>query len=241
MPKRRLTYDSVKDMPLSKLKKVMRRRNRAPRSYRSGARVKGSIARYGGRQELKYVDTDLTGGTALYDTTGLATPVNLLAIGDDNTSRDGRQVTVKSIQVQGSVFPVDQGAGPTLCRSMIVWDAMNNSASTTSAQLIAALLQASTSNAFPLIDNQQRFTVLWDSHKMLGQISNTATQALSPNPGAHILKYYRKISQVTQYSGTTAAIGSIQSGALWFVTLGDNAAGVGGQFIGRVRVRFTDN
>lgn len=213
------------------------RRNRAPRRRF----IKGAIAPFGGRRELKYVDTNLQASTQLYDTTGLATPINLLAVGDDNTSRDGRQVTIKSVQVTGIAAPVDGGTGPTLCRSMLVWDNANNSASTTSAQLIAALLTSSNSGAFPLVDNQNRFTILWDSKEMLGGFNVTATQAYAQSPTVLKVCHYRKLNNVTQYSGTTAAIGSIQNGALWFITLGDQAAGNGGIFNGQVRVRFTDN
>jgi len=210
-------------------------RNRAPR------RVKGAIAPYGGRQELKYVDTVLQSGTSVYDTTGLATPINLIAVGDDNTSRDGRQVTIKSIQVRGTVEPIDSVTETVGCRTMLVWDNANNSASTTSAQLIAALLTSANSAAFPSVDNQNRFTILWDSYLVLAGQANTATQAISASPGAHVIQYYKKMNAVVQYSGTTAAIGSIQNGALWFVTIGDQAPAAGGIFAGQCRVRFTDN
>lgn len=205
-------------------------------------RIKGAIAPFGGRRELKYVDTVLQSSTAVYDTTGLATPINLLAVGDDNTSRDGRQVTIKSVQVQGQISNLDNSADlTTKCRTMLVWDNANNSASTTSAQLISALLTSANACAFPLVDNQNRFTILWDSQKTIGGFGIVATQTFSISPGCHDLRYYRKMNSVTQYSGTTAAIGSIQNGALWFVTIGDSAAGSGGRFLGQIRVRFTDN
>jgi len=223
----------ARSMPLGMaVAKSVVKRNRAPR------RLKGAIAPFGGRQELKYVDTDLTGGTAVYDTTGLATPINLLAVGDDNTTRDGRQVCIKSVQVKGICSNVDNSSAGGLCRTMLVWDNANNSASTTSAGLIALVLQAANATAFPLVDNANRFTILWDSLKPLGTISSASGFASAPN--AHTIKFYKKMNSVTQYSGTTAAIGSIQNGALWFITLGTNAAADGGVFVGRIRVRYTD-
>jgi len=211
-------------------------RNRAPKH----AFVKGAIAPFGGRKELKYVDTDLTAGTSVYDTTGLATCVNMLAIGDDNTTRDGRQCTIKSVQIKGSVRYVDGSVESTRCRTMLIWDNANNSASTTSAQLIGAALTATTSYSFPTVDNAQRFTILWDNALSLGQFNNTAT--ISSDGGAHaIVDYYKKLNLVTQYSGTSAAIGSIQNGSPWFVTLGDRAAAAAFQFNGNIRVRFTDD
>lgn len=214
-------------------KKVMR--NRIPkRSF-----VKGAIAPFGGRKELKYVDTTFA-SDGVYDTTGLARPVNLIAVGDDNTTRDGRQVTIKSVQVKGLIEPVDGVTNNTLCRTMLVWDNANNSASTTSAALIAALLTSASSVAFPLVDNANRFTILWDSYHALGSFQTGATLSYPAVPGAKVVDYYRKMNSVSQYSGTTAAIGSIQNGALWLVTIGNSAAGAGGIFSGQVRVRFTD-
>lgn len=212
----------------------------APKMASRKAPVKGAIAPFGGRTELKYVDTDLTGGTMVCDTTGNANPLNLIAVGDDNTTRDGRQVNIVSIQIKGRVNPIDAITNPVRCRVAIVWDNANNSASPTAAQLIAAVYAAADSTSFPLVDNANRFTILWDSAYVLGNNANTATQAISPHPGAHLVDYYKRINQVTQFSGTTAAIGSIQNGALWMITLGDQAANAGGLFIGRVRVRFTD-
>jgi len=131
-------------------------------------------------------------------------------------------------------------AGNGYARQAATFATPSNGASTTSANLIAALLTASSSNAFPLVDNANRYTILWDSYKSIGVHRSDATQSYAGSPTVATLDYYRKINQITQYSGTTAAIGSIQNGALWFVTIGDQGAGTGGVFNGRVRVRFTD-
>lgn len=207
----------------------VKRRNRVPK-------VKGAIPV---RTELKFNDVDLTAGSVC-DTTGLATPLNLIAVGDENTTRDGRQVVIKSVQVRGIVKPVDDAVATTLCRCMLVWDNANSSVATTSANFIAALLTASSSNAFPLVNNQNRFTILWDSYYAVGGTTNTATQAVSLSPNVHEVSHYRRMQNVTQYSLGTAVIEGIQNGALWFVTLGDQAAGLGGTFTGRIRVRFID-
>lgn len=205
-------------------------RNRVPRS----ARVKGPIVP--SRTELKYID--LAGAGYAADTTGSVTALNLCAVGDDNVNRDGRQVTIKSLQVRGIVIPVDDTSGPTLARIMFVWD---NAANSGAIATIAQILTASASNAFPLVDNANRFTILRDMTFALGKASNTATQAFAPSPGAHTVDAYMKINQVTQYSGTTAVIGSIQNGALLMVTIGDQAPAAGAQFNIATRVRFVDN
>jgi len=205
----------------------------APPVYKS-AFVKGAIAPYGGRKELKYNDIASTGYVA--DTTGTVTALNLIAVGDDNTTRDGRQVTIKSVQLKGILKPVDGSTLTSKCRLLLVWDnAVNSGAIATVAQI----LTASTSIAFPLVDNAQRFTILRDMTFALGH-DNTTTGFEVASPSAYDIEVYLKINQLTQYSGTTAAIGSVQNGALLMVTIGDQAAAAGGIFQLASRVRFCD-
>lgn len=200
------------------------------------ARVKGAIAPYGGRRELKYVDTTLS--NLACDTTGSVTALNLLAVGDDNTSRDGRQVTIKSVQLKGLIAPLDGDTNAAKGRLLIVWD---NAVNSGTIATIAQILTSATSFAFPLVDNANRFTILWDSNYAVGGGSTVATQSYTQAPQVFSVDYYRKIDQVTQYSGTTAAIGSIQNGGLLLVTVGSQGAGLGPAFNGQARVRFTDD
>lgn len=222
---------------MSKRQKVialMPRRNRAPKSKM--AFVKGAIAPFGGRKELKYVDLALAGYAC--DTTGSVTALNLIAVGDDNTSRDGRQATMKSVQVKGIIVPEDTTTNDNLCRVMLVWD---NAVNSGTIATIAQILSASTSQAFPLVDNANRFTILVDKLFAMGGINNTATQTYAKTPSVQSVNIYKKLNLVTQYSGTTAAIGSIQNGGLLLVTLGSAVAGSGAQFAANTRVRFTDD
>jgi len=207
-------------------------RNRAPR-------VKGAVANYGGRKELKYVD--IAEATYACDTTGTVTYLNLLAVGDDNNTRDGRQVTVKSVAIHGYLTPVDNVTATSISRVLFVWDNAANSGSPTAAQMIALVLNASSGTAFPTIDNAQRFTILRDIKNVIGGNNNTATQTYAYSPTVALIDEYIKINQVTQYSGTTAAASSIQNGALMMITIGDQAAGVGCKLVASIRTRFTDN
>lgn len=200
-------------------------RNRAPR-------IKGSIGR---RNELKYVDT--ASATYVGDTTGTVTLINGVAVGDDNTTRDGRQITLKSVQVRGSFQNVDATSGASMCRLLLVWDnAANGSLAT-----ITQILSASTSNSFPNVDNSNRFTILSDTQYVVGPYVNTATQAIAPSPGVAAVNIYKKLNSITQYSSTTSDIASIQNGALLMVTIGDQAVGGGGLFFMAARCRFTDD
>lgn len=205
-------------------------RNRAPR-----AAVKGAIASYGGRKELKYVDT----ANAVYacDTTGSVTCLNLIAVGDDNNTRDGRQVTIKSVQIHGYLSPFDTQTTPHKARVLLVWD---NAANSGTIATIAMIMEAANGNSFPKVDNANRFTVLVDRVFTMGSVDSTATATWWAANATADLEIYKKINQITQYSGTTAAIGSIQNGSLLLVTLGTNASGGSSNLTAACRVRFTD-
>lgn len=200
-----------------------------------GAIVKGAIAPYGGQKELKY--TDIANATYAADTTGTVTALNLIAVGDDNVNRDGRQVTMKSIQIRGFLQPQDGSTTASGCRVILVWDnAVNSGAIAT----IAQILTAATANSFPLVDNANRFTILVDRYYALGAIDTTATTTFAESPTVYPVEIYKKLNCVTQFSGTTAAIGSIQNGGLLMVTIGTSAAALGGTFVLATRARWTD-
>lgn len=199
---------------------VKARRNRAPR-YSMG--------------ELKYKDT--SAATYVGDTTGSVTPLNLLAVGDDNTDRDGRQVHLHSIHVQGICRAVDGQCATNFSRMMLVWDSQPNGGTAS----ITDILVSSTSLSGTNLNNRERFTILRDRRIGTGGIDSTATQTYAVSPGVHVINEYVKLKGIkTTYSGTTAAIGSIATGALLLVTIGNMAAGGGSAFDLSTRLRFYD-
>jgi len=203
-------------------------RNRAPR-------IKGAVAPYGGRQELKY--NDIASANYICDSTGTVTLLNGLAIGDDNTTRDGRQVCIKSVQLKGFVFPVDDTTSHQKVRVVLVWD---NSVNGGAAPTIATIFGSASGNSFPVVDQAQRFTILSDQSFAIGKVDNTATTAIACAPVVHNVEIYKKLNSITQYSSTTAAVGSIQSGGLFLLTMGTAAAAAAANLSCAIRVRFTD-
>lgn len=202
-------------------------RARAPRANRGWFNQPG---------ELKYVD--LAGASYAGDTTGSVTALNLIAQGDDNTTREGRQCFMKSVHVQGVVRPVDAQCGANYSRMLLVWDSQPNSGSIAT---ITQILTAATSLASTNLDNRERFTILRDCRYAVGGISDTATQAYTIAPGMHMINEFVNLKmQKTTFSGTTATIGSIATGALLLVTIGNLAAGLGSSFDLTSRVRFYD-
>lgn len=202
------------------LKATIARRNRGPR-YSAG--------------ELKYLDIVSTGYVA--DTTGSVTCLNLTAVGDDNTNRDGRQIINKSIHIQGLLQPSDDSTSPNLSRMLIVWDSQPNGAIAT----ITDILVASTSVSSTNLNNRERFRILKDLRLSQGKVDTTATSAFSNSDNTYCVNEFIKLNDLkTTYSGTTAVIASVATGALLMVTIGSVVAAAGGTFGVTTRLRFAD-
>lgn len=218
----------------AKKKLYKKKRSLKGRGYRRSRAPYASRGFFNTGAELKYVDTAV--GNGLFDTTGTVTALNLTAVGDDNTTRDGRQINNQSVQVQGIVRPSDGSTVPDYCRMMLVWDAQPNSGSIAT---ITQILQSSTSNAMLNLDNRERFTIVKDWKCAVGGFNNTATQTYAQSPSVETIDWFVPLKGIkTTYSGTTAAIGSIATGALLLVTIGDAAVNDGNYFTGNCRVRF---
>jgi len=186
--------------------------------------------------ELKYVDVAASNYAA--DTTGTVTCLNLTAVGDDNTTRDGRQICNRSIHIQGHLAPTDTTTTDCFSRMLIVWDAQPNSGTIAA---ITDILTSSTSLAFTNLNNRERFTILRDCRYAQGAQNNTATQAYSNGSNNYVINEFINLKDIkTTYSGTTAVIGSVATGALLMVTIGNVAANNGGTFFVNTRLRFTD-
>lgn len=200
---------------------VVKRRNRVPVANRAGP-------------ELKYVD--IASASYACDTTGTVTALNLTAVGDDNTTRDGRQICNRSVHVQGLIRPETAGASTVnLSRLMLVWDSQPNGAIAT----ITDILVASTSVSATNLDNRERFTILRDKRYSQGAQSTTASQSYSDGNNTYAVSEYVNLKDVkTTYNNTTAVIAAVTTGALLMVTIG--SAATGGAFVGTTRVRFTD-
>lgn len=189
-----------------------------------------------GPPELKY--TDIASASYAADTTGTVTALNLTAVGDDNNTRDGRQIHNRSVHVQGILSPEDRTTNTNLARMLLVWDSQPSSGALAS---ITDILTASSSIAPTNLNNRERFRILRDCRYSQGINDNTATQAFSNGNNTYMVNEYVKLGDLkTTYSGTTAVIGSVATGALLMVTIGNQAAGSAGTFILTTRVRFTD-
>jgi len=190
-----------------------------------------------GRTELKVIDT--AANEYGIDQTGSVTLIGGVATGTDYTNRIGRRILLKSVQLRGYCQPKDTTAGPQTCRVMIVYDRAPNGVIAT----LADIFTVPTSGQSMLnLTNRDRFRVISDTQFAMGQISTTATQTFATGTLFKNMNIYRRLNHLVTFGGTAATIGSIETGALYLVTIGDNtAASTNGALLeATIRVRFTD-
>ncbi len=185
-----------------------------------------------GIMEHKVVDTAAASYGA--NTTGSVTLLNGVAQGSDFTNRIGRKVTMTSVQLRGFLTPEDDQTEATLARVMLVYDSQPNGA----LPAVTDVLTAADSRSFNNLNNRDRFRVLVDETHALGQ--RDTTNSLEGAPTAIVLNRYRKCNLPVVFDGTTAAIGDIQTGSLFLLTIGNQASGSAIAASLAVRVRFVD-
>lgn len=208
--------------------------------------IKGAIAPYAGRRELKYVDTLLDQPFSFPSVAPVA--VNLIAEGDDNINRIGRLVTITSLEIRGMVVaPAGTDIDDCMVRIVVVWDNAANSAGavpplTEIFYPIPVVLPVNVSaESVPNIDNSSRFSILSDESFGMGQFIAPAAFNSPCNTPYH---KFLTLNSSTRFSGTSATIGSIQNGALYVLFLRDMVNGVNPgtyRFSGVSRIRFSDS
>lgn len=185
--------------------------------------------------EKKFIDT----AQASYDcdTTGSVTCLNLCDEGTGISQRIGRKICIKSVQVRGIVRPVDATSSDNTTRIMLIWDKQVNGVIAT----ISEILSAATAHSFMNLDNRERFVVLMDKQFAVGRRSDASGNSGSPN--VYAVNKYKKMpaGSITIYDGTGAGIADVNTGALYLVTIGSQAAAAGSVFSAACRVRYTDS
>lgn len=168
------------------------------------------------RVELKYVD--LAGASYVADTTGTLTLLATIAQGDTLQQRVGQRVMLTNLLIRGQVASGSTTA-TALATLIIVYDRQPQGA----LPAITDVLDASISNSFQRVDFRDRFFLCarWDF--------NLTGNSVTPATGGENIRLdfnvaLRKPATYDQ-TATTGAIGTIRTGALYAITVGNNAAG----------------
>mgnify|MGYP001276654597 CR=1 FL=1 len=167
------------------------------------------------RMEKKVIDTVSANYTL--DTTPDITLLNGVSTGSDFTNRIGRRINVVAIQLRGwfNYAAAVSSQTPELARIMIIEDLQSNGVAPTVADIFNETTAPATS--YMNLNNRERFKVHHDSIVHLpAWCSTTATQNTVALP---TVDFYKRVNIPVIFEGTTAAVGSISSGAVYLVAL----------------------
>lgn len=199
------------------------RRRRAPVSRRSLAQT--------ATRDVGYVD--LAYAAYACDTTGSVTLIPTIAQGSTVNQRIGKKAILKSLQIRGTVYN-GSTTSTSDCAVLIVYDRQP----TGSLPAVTDILDSANSRSFNNDVNSDRFKIIrrWD-FELIGA-SGTPTTGLE----AMSADAFVSLNLPIQFKAVgTGAINDIALGALYLVTVGNNAAGTSASSAGLgFRTRFMD-
>jgi len=160
---------------------------------------------------------DLNPATYQFDTTGSIQLVATIAQGASVNQRVGKKVVLKSIQVRGGI-----GSRTTTTVSDTAWLLVYDKRPTAALPAITDILATNSPNAFLNDANSGRFTILrrW-TRTFMGNITTPSTG----REFADVEEFIKVNKPCVFKAAGTGAMGDIEQGAVYFVTLGDIAAG----------------
>jgi len=168
-----------------------------------------------GTGELNALNTTI--GPGNISTTATVDCLNLIATGAQIDQRVGRKIDLESVYIRGFVRADSSQTTGQVVRLMLVWDKNPNGQASTAA--ITDILDSAHTNAHLNLSNRDRFDVLWDKIMYVAKITDGA------GTSGYTFKKYKRLGRTAVYGNTTAEIGSVYTGALLFVTVGNVALG----------------
>jgi len=200
---------------------------RAPPAYR------GLNRRAVASKETGFVD--LAPATYVCDTTGSITLICTVPQGASVNQRVGKKIMWKSIQVRGGVS-VNTTATLNDVSIIFVYDRRPTGA----LPAITDVLVTADANAFNNDANSGRFKILRRIDMVL---TGNSTTPATGNETKDVTEYItmKGLPSVFKAAGT-GAIGDIEEGALYMITVGSKVAGTtAAAFSAGIRTRFVDN
>lgn len=195
---------------------------------------RGAARGQGSRSTVETGYVDLASANYALDTTGSITLLNTVPQGVAISQRVGKRIALKSLQCHGN-FTTNAASTITDVTMLIVYDKRPSG----NLPAITDILVASTSEAFNNDVNASRFRILKRVDlTMVGSAANQYT-AKSAEANDWFLSLHG-LPQVFKAAGT-GAIGDIEEGAIYQVTVGGTNAGTLAATVGSAfRVRYND-
>ena len=185
------------------------------------------------KHELHYKDIATTSYAC--DTTGSVTLLNGISTGATATTRQGRKTWFQQLHVQGRLTPASDAFKRSRVDVYIVFDKQPGAA----LPSITDMLTESFSGAPKNLDYRERFKFIRKTYFVLG---GDAQAANAKDPTINLVEIHENLTGLfTVYKGDGNAIGDISTGAIYLVTIGDQASPNGASLSVNVRLRWSEN
>lgn len=214
---------------------MVARTQRVPRPMNRGV-VSRLNRRAVASKETGFVE--LAAATYAMNTTGSVTLIATIPQGASVNQRVGKKVLLKSLQIRGQCVPGGTTTLASHCAWMIVYDRRPTGA----LPAVTDILVSAAASSFTNDANSGRFKILRRWQNVI--IGNITTAGQSTDSSVFVVDEYLKLKglPVVFKAAGTGAIGDIEEGALYLVTVGDTVAGAAdGDAILGFRTRFIDN
>ena len=183
------------------------------------------------KYEQRYKDISTTDYAC--DTTGSVTLLNGIAVGSTASLRRGRRVCLTELHVTGRLRPSSDSFKRSRCDVLLVWDKQPGAA----VPAITDILTESISGAPKNLDYRERFKIL---RKSTTPWEEMPKRPVPKEPTIDLIEIHEPLFACTIYKGDSNAITDIATGALYLVTIGDQAAINGASLNVAVRLRWVE-
>jgi len=229
------------DMPRYKKARYSAGRNRSMASSRSSSRFQRIST-----IEEKWIGFNWGGTTAYVNNSDALTLLNGIQQGTTNSSMIGKKCILKLLNFTYQVItpPLVSASLGTYknipVRVMFVYDKSNNG--TTPA--VTDILAAHSVNSLRNLDNTDRFVMLYDQIHETGintAVTGSTTYTVCGGNLSTVVRKTIKMNLPLDGPSTVGGVAGINSGAIFYIAIQDNAAVSSGSYIsGTGRIRFTD-
>ncbi|QOH96787.1 capsid protein [Lutraria rhynchaena circular ssDNA virus] len=231
MPGMKRTRNGVPVYPIKRARKGVKSRSLMA-TYRAERMLnRRAVA----NKESGYVDLGV--GTYAFNTTGAIALIPTVAQGTAVTQRVGKKIMWKHMQIRG-IATADATTTNAAGAYLIVYDKRP----TGSLPAVTDILDTANQRSFNNDANSGRFQIL--KRVDFSFVGNNATAGQSTAKTQYVINHFLDLKgkDAEYMAAGTGAIGDISLGALYIVTVGDQAAGTSdANLIVGFRTRFVDN
>lgn len=211
--------------------------------YRTGGfRNRVAVARGGGVQELKFIDTEIATGFTSNWVNCSGVSLHMVTQGSGASQRIGRCIYIKYIYFKG-YFICDDSEEPTaddagnMFRFAIVEDKQCNGALPGVTDIWEASGAAPTQ--FRNLEKSSRFRVHYD--RTYNANRYIAGEGTNIHMGGKVIpvKFRKRVNIKIEFDASTGNIGDIANTALYIFACGTGESSVGGVLRGNARIRYS--